>query len=149
MSLFLLASRPGVVSFLLTISFASSLVGFSSTAVAQSAAPAPIAPTQSDASKISEAAKTQEEAQKLYRQGEDSARSGDYRKAIENYNQSLQVNPNFSQGYVARGVARSKIGDSTGPSKILIGRSSSTHLTRSPMPNAAPLDLAWAIPQTR
>ncbi|MCY7323886.1 MAG: hypothetical protein LH660_19325 [Phormidesmis sp. CAN_BIN36] len=63
------ANRSIVVAFLLAVGFTSSLVDAAPAAVVL------LAPTQPDASKLPEVAKTQQEAQKFYRQGEDKAKS--------------------------------------------------------------------------
>jgi uncharacterized protein YjbI with pentapeptide repeats len=48
----------------------------------------------------------------LYLWGLSEAQRGNYRGAIENYNQVLELKPEFAHAYLARGIARFRLGDS-------------------------------------
>ncbi len=50
----------------------------------------------------------------LYTWGLAEARRGDFRGAIENYNQAISQNANFAHAYLARGISRMRLGDDTG-----------------------------------
>lgn len=54
------------------------------------------------------------DADAFYRWALDSARIGNYSEAIENFNQTVRINPNYAKAYLGRGVARYKIGDRDG-----------------------------------
>lgn len=50
----------------------------------------------------------------LSQQGEAKLESGDYKGALEAYNQALQVNANDINAYINRGMARFELGDKKG-----------------------------------
>ena len=50
----------------------------------------------------------------LYAWGLAEAKRGDFRGAIENYNQAIGQNANFAHAYLARGISRMRLGDDTG-----------------------------------
>jgi len=50
------------------------------------------------------------QAEKLYLQGLDKALAGDYPGAVEDFEQSIWLNPNNSEAYYCRGLARYKLG---------------------------------------
>lgn len=53
-------------------------------------------------------------AKKLFQAGVDQSRQGDYRQAIETFNQALCLNPNDADAYGHRCVARYKLGEQQG-----------------------------------
>jgi Tfp pilus assembly protein PilF len=55
-----------------------------------------------------------DKAYDLFRQGEAKLQSGDYREAIEDYNQVLKLDVANTDAYVSRGVARFGLGDKQG-----------------------------------
>jgi uncharacterized protein YjbI with pentapeptide repeats len=52
--------------------------------------------------------------EQFYGWGVAEAERGNYQSAIAYYNQSLNLNPNFAPAYLARGIARYRLGDSRG-----------------------------------
>ncbi|MEG4318693.1 MULTISPECIES: tetratricopeptide repeat protein [unclassified Microcoleus] len=53
-------------------------------------------------------------ADDFYIQGGDKYEKGDYQGAIADYNQALQINPNYAKAYQNRGVARRRLGENQG-----------------------------------
>jgi uncharacterized protein YjbI with pentapeptide repeats len=53
-------------------------------------------------------------AENLYSLGLAEAQRGNFRGAVENYNQAIAVDANFAHAYLARGIARIQMGDRTG-----------------------------------
>ncbi|NJL38554.1 MAG: tetratricopeptide repeat protein [Leptolyngbyaceae cyanobacterium RM2_2_4] len=47
-----------------------------------------------------------QETQALFQEGYSEARSGNYRDAIVHFNQAINLNPDFTEAYVARGYAQ-------------------------------------------
>jgi tetratricopeptide (TPR) repeat protein len=45
-------------------------------------------------------------AQELYQQGIDRGRRGLYKEAIANYNQAINLNPDFAEAYISRAIVR-------------------------------------------
>jgi len=45
-------------------------------------------------------------AQELYQQGVDRGRRGLYKEAIADYNQAINLNPDFAEAYVSRAIVR-------------------------------------------
>jgi tetratricopeptide (TPR) repeat protein len=50
----------------------------------------------------------------LYNRGLDKALQGDFKGAIQDFDQALQINPQFAEAYYKRGVARFDLGDHPG-----------------------------------
>lgn len=61
-----------------------------------------------------EASDTAQNAEDFLNQGLHKAKEGDYRGAIADFNQALQINPNDAQAYHNRGIARFKLGETQG-----------------------------------
>jgi uncharacterized protein YjbI with pentapeptide repeats len=53
-------------------------------------------------------------AENLYSLGQAEAHRGNFRGAIDNYTQALEVDPSFAHAYLARGIARIQLGDRSG-----------------------------------
>lgn len=53
-------------------------------------------------------------AKDLFTRGVDKSREGDYKEAIKEFDQSLQLNPNNADAYGNRCVARYKLGNKQG-----------------------------------
>jgi len=45
-------------------------------------------------------------AQELYQQGIDRGRRGLYKEAIADYNQAINLNPDFAEAYISRAIVR-------------------------------------------
>ncbi|HBB31104.1 MAG TPA: hypothetical protein DDZ80_23960 [Cyanobacteria bacterium UBA8803] len=56
-------------------------------------------------------------AEDFYAWGVIEAERGNYKAAIENYNQALSIKPEFAPAFLARGVARFRLGDEPGATK--------------------------------
>ena len=53
-------------------------------------------------------------AKELFKAGVDKSRKGDFKEALEDFNQALQIDPNNADAYGNRCVARHKLGDKQG-----------------------------------
>ena len=53
----------------------------------------------------------QETAETYFKRGVESSQKGDYRKAISEYNQAIDVNPEFVVAYLNRGYSHSRMGE--------------------------------------
>ena len=49
-------------------------------------------------------------------QGREKLNKGDYQSAIQDFNQAIQLNPNYDDAYLSRGVTRRNLGDNQGAS---------------------------------
>ena len=52
----------------------------------------------------------------FYIQGMEKLNKGDYQRAIQDFNQAIQINPNYDDAYLSRGVTRRNLGDNQGAS---------------------------------
>ncbi|MEG4225289.1 tetratricopeptide repeat-containing serine protease family protein [Microcoleus sp. N9_B2] len=55
-------------------------------------------------------------ADDFYIQGREKLNKGDYQSAIQDFNQAIQLNPNYDDAYLSRGVTRRNLGDNQGAS---------------------------------
>ena len=62
---------------------------------------------------IAESSK-KESAYSLYKQGNTKLDTGDINGAISDYTKAIEINPNYSDAYVNRGVAKGNSGDNAG-----------------------------------
>jgi curved DNA-binding protein CbpA len=56
-------------------------------------------------------------AEEYYQRGYEKSQKGDYRGAIADYNEALEINPNLAEVYCYRGFANYKLGDERASSK--------------------------------
>lgn len=72
------------------------------------------APVAAQSYKLSTAPITRMNAQDFFNQGMKKIEQEDFKSAIQDFNQVLQINPTFIEAYCNRGIARAGLGDSLG-----------------------------------
>jgi len=71
-------------------------------------------PVAAQSYKLTSAPINQMNPQDIFNQGMKKTEQGDFKSAIANFNQVLQINPTFIEAYCNRGMARAELGDYKG-----------------------------------
>ena len=71
-------------------------------------------PVAAQSYQLSIASMTRMNTQDLFNQGVKKTERGDFKSAIKDFNEVLQINPTFIEAYCNRGIARAELGDYKG-----------------------------------